>query len=61
MRIAFSSFGIIKNQLDKFLDYYNNKELNNDVSRDIFESQFKADLNSYYNFIEKEVEHYKNR
>ena len=58
--IPVPSFGIIKQQLDQFIEFHNNKDMKNDVSKDLFETQFKADLNTMYNFIEKEVEHYKN-
>lgn len=54
--IPVSTFAVITEQIKEFLEFWNNKEMQNDFTIDHFERTFTADLERYWNDIKTEIE-----
>ena len=53
--IPVTSLIVIKSQIDRFLEHWQNKDNETDFSRDSFEIQFENSLKTTYNNIEEEI------
>ena len=55
------SFIVIKNQIDDLIDYLSRSDHQNDFAKDSFERMFTDNLSSHYNYIEDEINQYRDR
>lgn len=59
--ICVPSFIVIKNQIDDLIDYLSRSDHQNDFAKDSFERMFTDNLSSHYNYIEDEINQYRDR
>lgn len=53
--IPVASFSVIKSQVDKVIKHLSSADSKNDYARDTFETDFKNDIETYYNNIKEEI------
>lgn len=56
--VPVSSFSVITAQINKFLEFRENRDNQTDFSIDSFETSFEESLKTYYNDIEEEIKMY---